>query len=398
VISPSDFLDHLSGINQTNISKIFQYYDAVLDDVRLVLRVIRETVADGGTALNYASAEHLLRDKKGTVCGIGLRDTAVENGRTIEIKARVIVNATGPWTDQVRHELNVPPRLRLLRGSHLVFDRTRFPVHEAVTFFHPQNRRAMFVIPWEGATLVGTTDIDHSGVDHPLSSEPFADQDEISYILSGIDFLFPYLSIKHSDVVSTFSGVRPVINTGAATPSKESRAHQVWNENGLITVSGGKLTTFRIMAHDTLRMACLSLGKNVGLKKDERMLKRDLTEKDLVTDHKISSRILGRYGHEAQQFLDAERPDDRLEIGSLPASWSEVRYAASQEGVVHLDDLLLRRSRVGLLLRDGGKPLLPRARKIVQSELDWPDSRWEKEKEHYLKICRSYYSPGTQEK
>jgi glycerol-3-phosphate dehydrogenase len=398
VISPGDFLDHLSGINQSDILKIFQYSDAVLDDVRLVLRIIRETTADGGTALNYAFAERLLRDNKGTVYGIRLRDTAVENGRTIEIKARAVVNAAGPWTDQVRHELNVPPRLRLLRGSHLVFDRTRFPVHEAVTFFHPQDRRAMFVIPWEGATLVGTTDIDHSASDHPLDAEPFADEDEISYILSGIHFLFPHLSIKHSDVISTFSGLRPVINTGAATPSKESRAHQVWNEHGLITVSGGKLTTFRIMALDTLRMACLAIGKQVGLKKNQRMLKRDLSEKVIISEYKIPGRILGRYGLEAQEFIHSERPEERLEIGSLPASWSEVRYAAAQEGVVHLDDLLLRRSRIGLLLRDGGKSLLPRVRKIVQTELSWSDSHWEKEKARYMKICRCYYSPGTQKR
>lgn len=393
VLSSVENVDHLNALNPEGIIRIFQYHDAVLDDARLVLRIIRETVQDGGTALNYAAVDHLLREKKGSVCGVAVRDTATTKGSIAEVKAKVVVNAAGPWTDQVRRELNAPARLRLLRGSHLIFDRTRFPLPEAVTFFHPQDRRSMFVIPWEGVTLVGTTDIDDSGKLQGLHKESYAEQDEIKYILSGIHFLFPQLNITHADIISTFSGLRPVINTGAATPSKESRAHQVWNEYGLITVTGGKLTTFRIMAKDTLEMACASIGKHVGINKDQRMLKRDLSSHDGTPEYKTSNRILGRYGGESQHFLQSAKPDEMAEIGSLPAAWSEIRWAAAQEGVVHLDDLLLRRSRIGLLLRDGGKSVLPRVRQIAQAELGWSDSRWKKEQARYTKIWRSFYSP-----
>lgn len=393
VLSSGEILDQLSGLNHTGILKSFRYHDAVLDDARLVLRIIRETVQDGGTAINYAAADHLLRDNQGAVRGIVVRDTASAKGSTVEVKAKVIVNAAGPWTDKIRRELKAPDRLRLLRGSHLVFERARFPASEAVSFFHPQDRRSMFVIPWEGTTLVGTTDIDHSGKQHGLSNDLCAERNEIEYILSAVDFLFPILKITQSDIISTFAGLRPVINTGAATPSKESRAHQVWNENGLITVAGGKLTTFRIMAKDTLEFASASIGKQVKINPHQRMLKKLRPDRCGKLEKKTCNRLLGRFGGEAEEFLQFAKSDEMGQIGSLPSIWAEVRWAAASEGVVHLDDLLLRRARIGLLLPEGGKSVLSRVRQIVQSELGWSDSRWEKEETRYWKIWRTSYSP-----
>jgi glycerol-3-phosphate dehydrogenase len=251
VLSSNDILHQFNDINHVGIKKCFRYKDAVLDDTRLVLRIICETVQDGGIAINYASVDHLLRDQKGAVRGVVVRDTASDQESTVEVKAKVIVNAAGPWTDKVRHGF----------------------ASEALSFFHPQDRRAMFIIPWEGVTLVGTTDIDHSEKQQGFLNEPYTDRNEIEYILSAVDFLFPQLKITQSDIISTFAGLRPVINTGAATPSKESRAHQVWNEHGLITVAGGKLTTFRIMAKDTIEFASASIGKQIKINPHQRMLK-----------------------------------------------------------------------------------------------------------------------------
>jgi len=380
VFSSNEILDRFSGLNHTGILKSFRYHDAVLDDARLVLRIIRETVQDGGIAINYASADHLLRDNKGAVRGIVVRDTTSAKGSTIEVKSKVVINAAGPWTDEIRRELKAPSRLRLLRGSHLVFKRARFPASEAVSFFHPQDRRSMFVIPWEGTTLVGTTDIDHSEKQHGLSNEIFAERNEIEYILSAIDFLFPLLKITQSDIISTFAGLRPVINTGAATPSEESRAHQVWNENNLITVTGGKLTTFRIMAKDTLEIACASIGKQVKTNPHQRMLKRPRTDRCGKLEKETCNRLFGRFGGEAKDLLQLAKPDEMRKIGSLPSIWAEVRWAAASEGVIHLDDLHLRRTRIGLLLPEGGKSILSHVRQITQPELGWSDSRWKKKK------------------
>jgi Glycerol-3-phosphate dehydrogenase len=238
----------------------FRYQDAVLDDARLVLRVIREAAAAGAAALNYARVENLLRDRTGKVRGVALRDTACASGNTAEVKAKVVVNASGPWTDEIRANLSRPARLRKLRGSHLIFDRARLPIPGALTIFHPADGRAMFALPWEGASLVGTTDVDHAPELEAGYQEPFASQAEMDYILSALDFLFPSLHLNPADIVSSFAGLRPIINTGAATPSKESRAHQVWNEDGLITITGGKLTTFRLMARQSVAAALAECG------------------------------------------------------------------------------------------------------------------------------------------
>ncbi len=394
VLSSNDIQDQFNGLNHIGIKKGFRYKDAVLDDARLVLRIIRETVQDGGVAINYASVDHLMRDQKGAVRGVVVRDTASDQGSTVEVKAKVVINATGPWADKIRRGLKAPDRLRPLRGSHLVFEQARFPASEAVSFFHPQDRRAMFVIPWEGVTLVGTTDIDHSEKHQGFLNEPHAEQNEIEYILSAVDFLFPQLKITQSDIISTFSGLRPVINTGAATPSKESRAHQVWNENGLITVAGGKLTTFRILAKDTLEIACASIGKQVKINPHQRMLKKLLTDRCGKLEKEACNRLFGRFGGEAKELFQLAKQDEMRQIESLPSIWAEVRWAAASEGVVHLDDLLLRRVRIGLLLPEGGKSVLSRVRQVAQPELGWSDTLWEKEETRYWKIWRTFYSPN----
>jgi len=339
-------------------------------------------------------SDHLLRDNQGTVRGIVVRDTVSDKGLTAEVKSKVVVNAAGPWTDKIRRELKAPDRLRLLRGSHLVFERTRFPASEAVSFFHPQDHRSMFVIPWEGVTIVGTTDIDHSEKQRELLNEPCAEQNEIEYILSAVNFLFPMLNITQSDIISTFAGLRPVINTGAATPSKESRAHQVWNENGLITVTGGKLTTFRIMAKDALEIAGASIGKQIKIDPHRRMLKTLRIDQCGKLEAGTCNRLFGRFGGEAEKLLQSAKMSELRQIGSLPTLWAEIRWAAASEGVVHLDDLLLRRTRIGLLLPEGGKSILSLIRQIAQPELGWSDSCWEKEESRYWKIWRAFYSPN----
>jgi len=384
------------GLSQSGFLKGFRYYDAVLDDARLVFRIIRETVQDGGTALNYAKVVNLLRDNQGRMCAVALQDMASAQQHIYEVSAKVIVNAAGPWGDEVRGYLHLPEKLRPLRGSHIILSGSRLPVSEAVTFFHPRDKRAMFVIPWEGTTMVGTTDIDHSGSNFQAGPEPFASAAEIEYILEGISALFPHSHIRTEDILSTFSGLRPVIDSGAATPSKESRAHQVWLEDGLVTVSGGKLTTFRIMARDTLRLASQVLGQNIKIDPKQPLIQP-------VNGHRLHSlgaaenRLFGRSGQEAYAIINQATAADLEPIDSLPAVWAELKYAALAEAIVHLDDLLLRRTRIGMLLPRGGLDLLPTIRSAVQKELQWTNQRWHQEKARYLDIWQKCYSPNPRE-
>jgi glycerol-3-phosphate dehydrogenase len=307
------------------------------------------------------------------------------------LHAQVIINATGAWADELRGQINAPPRIRPLRGSHLIFPAWRLPVAQAISFLHPIDSRPVFIFPWEGITLVGTTDVDHT---QPLCDEPRISPEEAAYLMAAVRAEFPSLNLTLDDVTATFAGVRPVIGTGQADPSKESRDHVVWEENGLLTVTGGKLTTFRLIALDALKAARRRLPDmprpdskmpvlnpiNVALPGAERL------------DDSTRRRLLGRYGADAPHLAAAAQAGELDPIPTTQYLWAELRWAARAEGVVHLDDLLLRRMRLGLLLPEGGKALLPRIRAICQPELGWDDARWEAEEAAFVELWRKAYA------
>lgn len=390
--SPARLLEACPFLNAAGLIGGFQYYDAVMDDARLLLRILREAVQSGGAALSYARAERLLRTGDGQVCGALLKDGLSPDGRTAEAKAKVVVNASGAWSDEVRNQLGQPARLRRLRGSHLVFSRARLPVNQALTLFHPRDGRAMFVIPWEGATIVGTTDIDHDPALDRKYLEPFASEEEIGYMMEALSLLFPNLGLSDKDIVSSFSGLRPVIHTGAASPSKESRAHALWEEDGLITITGGKYTTFRVMSRQTMDRVLARLDKPQTVTR-ERIFDPlpDLSSFSLEPSR--FAYLAGRHGNETAGLLTAAKQGELEPIEQLPNVWAELRWAAREEGVEHLDDLLLRRVRLGLLLPRGARDVLGRIRSIVQHELGWSDERWQREEAAYLQTWQTYYSP-----
>jgi glycerol-3-phosphate dehydrogenase len=368
----------------------YRYFDANTDDARLVLRLIRESAAAGGVALNYARVDSLLKDQSGKVCAVVVRDTSGEIERQQEIHAKVVINATGAWADNLRRDIQQKPRMRPLRGSHLVLPFHRLPITRAVSFLHPRDGRPVMAIPWEGAVLFGTTDVDHKS---NIQTDPSISSSEAEYLMEALQYVFPAQEFTFDDVMSTFSGLRPVVNTGKADPSKESREHAIWDENGLLTVSGGKLTTFRIMARDALKAARTYLGR-VAFDVNRPVLDPVSPEAELhfsdSTLHPAQQlRLLARYGIESIPLFASDSSHET--IPSTPYLWAELQQAARAEGVVHLDDLLLRRVRLGLLAPKGGIDLLPRIRIIVQPELGWDDIRWEKEASSYSELCKRAY-------
>jgi glycerol-3-phosphate dehydrogenase len=375
----------------------FRYGDAQTDDARLVLRIIREAVADGGTALNYTAAEALLRDRSAhaaPVTGVRLRDET--NGHRVDVYGRVVMNATGAWADELRAQAGAPPRMRPLRGSHLVFPEWRLPVAQAVGFLHPLDRRPVFIFPWEGITLVGTTDVDH---EQPLDEEPRISPQEVAYLMAAVESQFPSLGLTLDNVVSTFAGVRPVIGSGKADPSKEARDHVVWQENGLLTVTGGKLTTFRLIALDALRAVHDRLPEMPPL--DDQVPVLDAVDPDLLVGDRLGEaarrRLLGRYGADAPSLVAAAEDGELEAIPGTQTLWAELRWAAREEGVVHLDDLLLRRVRLGHVLPQGGRALLPRIRTICQPELGWDDDQWAEAEAAYLALWQQAYGLPARE-
>ncbi len=372
----------------------YRYFDAQADDARLVLRVIQEAVRGGGTALNYARVESLLRGREGEVDGVALRDLAPGGrGRTVEARAPAVISATGAWADDLRAQVGGRRRLRRLRGSHLMFSPERVPLSRAVSLSHPRDGRPVFAFPWEGVIVAGTTDVDYR---EGIETDPAIQPGEVDYIFASLQRAFPALKLGPADVISTIAGIRSVVDTGKADPSRESREHVLWDEKGLLTVTGGKLTTFRLMAHDALRAVRSRLPGSPRFDARLRVLDAPPSDPGLlaVLGPAPRLRLLGRYGADARGLADAVREDELSPIEGGVSLWAEIRWAARAEGVIHLDDLLLRRVRLGLLTRRGGVSLLPRIRKIAQPELGWDDTRWETEAGDYARLWeRSYHLP-----
>ncbi len=388
--SPDGMRNLCPQITTPDLTSGFRYFDAQTDDARLVLRVILEATKDGALALNYARVKGLLKSK-GKVVGVAVRDLAPGSGETAEVHARVVINATGPWADELRGQVGGSKRLRILRGSHLFFSSGRLPLTRAVTFMHPKDGRPVFIFPWEGVTLVGTTDVDH---EPPPSTDLCTGEEEVAYLMDSMKYIFPNLGLSTTDMQSKIAGLRAVIDTGKTEPSKESREFVLWNESGLLTVSGGKLTTFRLMAQKALRAVRAALPEHPHLGREERVLDPlppESTVCDLPLEYRL--RLLGRHGSETCHLVEAAQKGELDVIPPGLSLWAELRWAARAEGVVHLDDLLARRLRLNLTLPGGGLNEMERIRSIIQPELGWNDERWNEEKERYQHIWNDYYSP-----
>jgi len=252
--------------------------------------------------------------------------------------------------------------------------------------------------PWEGSTLVGTTDVDHRD---DLDREPGITRAEFDYILRAAHSEFPSLGLDEADVVSTWSGVRPVISSGSNVhPSKERRDSLILDENGLITVTGGKLTTFRSTALAALSKAAEAIpGLKVADSGSALFVASAPSTVDALRDlpADLGERWLARYGDDAAAVKACAAPDELQTIRHTGTAWAELRWACRSEDIVHLDDLLLRRTRLGLLLRNGAEELLPKLAAIASAELGWNDARWDDEVADYRRlIARCYAIPKAQ--
>ena len=387
-VDNAEFLMMAPNVGRSELQGGMCYTDAKTDDARLVLRVLQEAQAHGGVAVNYMAAKMLLRT--GTkVTGASLVDAM--SGDVHEVRARLVINATGAWADGLRGQTGAKPKIRPLRGSHLVLPAWRLPLAQAVSLMHPTDGRPVFAYPWEGVTLVGTTDVDH---DADLNTEAAITRSEVDYLMLALECQFPQLGLSEADVLATYAGVRPVIDSGQADPSKEGREHAVWVDDGLLTVTGGKLTTFRVIALDALKHA-MALLPGWSDKLEPRPIFAHRAGLGMRLRGAQRQRIEGRYGSSAAALLTAAHPGELELIPGTQTLWAELRWAARSEAVVHLEDLMLRRTRLGLQLRGGGVEHLARIRAICQEELGWTDAGWVTSEAAYLALWNSHYSLPT---
>lgn len=355
----------------------FNFTEAKTDDVRLVLRLLHEGTNENCFPLNYIKVTRLIQEND-KVIGAILTDA---NGNEYSVKSTLVINSTGPWADNLRLQISEKPHMRPLRGSHLIFSQTRFPVRHAISFLHPADGRPIFATPWEGTTMVGTTDLDYK---ESLNDEPAISLEEIDYLLSGINMLFPDLKLKAEEAISTFAGVRPVIDSGKKNPSQELRDHAIWIEHGLITVTGGKYTTFRLVARDVLKKA-ESILKNFKLKPEESIR----ADSQLLSD--LQTRLQGYYGKDSLSVFNGGDPSNDAFVPGTQTLWAELEWAARHESVEHLSDLLLRRTRIGLTLPNGASEHFEKIGELCKKELNWSADRWQKELKDYMDLIKKNY-------
>jgi len=385
-----EFSTLLPRVKKRNLTGGYRFFDAQVDDARLVLRLMHEAVAEGACALNYVAAREILRNVRGKTVGVAAEQSGTSKNKNFF--APVIINATGAWAEALHRSPDAAVHLRPLRGSHIVFPAWRLPIAQAVSVIHPADNRPVFMIPWEGAVLVGTTDLDH---EQDLSAEPAATDEEINYLIEGLREYFPSISTDPENAICTFAGVRPVLSEGKHPPSEESRDHVVWVDRGLVTVTGGKLTTFRRLALGALKAAEPFLPGGITLDRTAPVFSPP--PKIPADCHGLTPqvwrRLAGRYGDGARTLVQNVAPEDLQTIPGTATIWAEIPFVSRYEGIRHLDDLLLRRLRLGLLLPEGATEQLDKIRALCKSVLPWDKKRWRDEERRYREILRQAYRP-----
>ena len=347
------------------------YHDGQFDDARLALALVR-TVGDlGGTALNYLGVAALHKDASGRISGVRLVDA--ETGEPLDVVARVVINATGVFADAIRRQDDpgAPPTIRPSQGSHVVLDRSFLPGETALMVPKTDDGRVMFAIPWLDRVVIGTTDTPVSAT----SLEPRATADELEFLLTHAG---RYLTRDPapSDVRSVFSGLRPLLSPprgGAGPTSRISREHAVFvSASGLVTVTGGKWTTYRKMGEDAVNLAVETAGLSAGPSATQ-----DLRLHGWVECFDASDRYAA-YGSDAAVIrgLVASDPGlgERLHP-ALPYDLAEVVWAARMEKARSAADVLARRTRALFLDADAAGHAARRVAEVLAAELG-RDARW----------------------
>jgi len=385
-LSHRETLQWIPGLTPRALSGASVFTDGVTDDARLVLRVLEESRRDGAVCLNYTKAEALLRHNN-RVNGVELVDA--EDGHRVTVRTPLVINATGAWARGLQQQAGSaqPLQIRPLRGSHLVIPWSRLPVSCAVSLLHPDDGRPVFAFPWAGTTVLGTTDIDHQG---NLDCEPAITQEETRYLLEIGTRLFPSSHLDRNDIVSTWAGVRPVVTDGSGkSASRESREHVVREDPGLVSIAGGKLTTFRRIAREALELGLGERRRHL-LRPDSRPVFTPLppVPRHVGLPFLTWQRLQGWYGNNAKALVEEAGLSS---IAGTDVLWGELGWACRHEQVVHLDDLMLRRTRLGLVLPDGALTLLPEIRRYCQPLLGWSDQQWEQEEKRYTRLHQQAY-------
>jgi glycerol-3-phosphate dehydrogenase len=383
VIGGDEVVELLPALAPRAPTSGYLFYDCQTDDSRLVLTVLAEAERFGAVCANRLEVTDLV-DEGGRTSGVRVRDAG--SGERFDVRAANVVNATGVWADRLRpdelHDEAEVPRIRPSRGTHVVLARETLPL-EAGAIVPAGGGRAIFALPWLGATLVGTTDNEHDAedLDHVLP-----DDDDIAYLLGAVNAYFG-AAIGRKDVAGTYAGVRPLISTGDPKKSVDiSRKAELYEtSSGMITITGGKLTTWRRMAKMTVDRLVEREARTAPCRTQDVPLGQPVDAARLPrvegVPEEAYERLARRYGHVAHDVLAvaAERGElaQPIVAGGPSDLLAEAAYAARREQAASVGDVLLRRTRTALLAaRDVADPEGATARRVAAAmapELGWDE-------------------------
>ncbi|HYH34063.1 MAG TPA: glycerol-3-phosphate dehydrogenase/oxidase, partial [Nocardioides sp.] len=374
-----------------------RYHDGMVDDARLVTTIARTAAGHGAHVATRVKVTGFLREGD-RVAGVRARD--LEAARDVEIRARVVVNAAGVWTDELQHQVGDRGSLHVhaSKGIHLVVPRDRIRSEAGLIVRTPTS--VLFVIPWGRHWIIGTTDTSWN-LD---KAHPAASRRDIDYVLGQVNAILRE-PLRHADVEGVYAGLRPLLSGESEPTSRISREHTVVTPvPGLVMIAGGKLTTYRVMAADAVEAAAGFLGDMFGTEVRDSVTDRvpllgadgyharsnqrsSLAARAGLPVARIDH-LLGRYGSRIDDLLallDARPELGQPLEGAEDYLAAEVVYAATHEGARHLDDVLTRRTRISIETFDRGTVAARPAARLMAPELGWDDARVDVEVDHYLR-------------
>ena len=389
------------------------YYEYKTDDSRLTIEVLKKAVEHGALALNYMKADSFIYEKE-KVIGVNARDLL--NNDSVKIFAKNIVNATGPWVDKLREKDNSlkGKRIHHTKGIHIVFDKKRFPLNHAV-YFDTGDKRMVFAIPRQDIVYVGTTDTDY----FDNLENPEITQEDVEYLLKSVNRIAPSVNLTKEDVKSAWAGLRPLIHEEGKDPSELSRKDEMFfSKSGLISIAGGKLTGYRIMAKNVVKIVAKRLKeaenrefpkcqtKNLRLSGGEFPFYPNMSNLINYADQKYDEikqtgisindfkRLFYRYGMNIDKVSE-KAFDFYSETRDTKFSWlkAELHYCAENESIATLSDFFIRRTGMIFFYIDEIYDSIDTAADILSEFFNWDTETKQKninELKEELKRAKSF--------